>query len=209
MPITRLISTSLPVRACPAGGFAPKPEPRGALKQHQQRRNRQRPADERPSREESERKKDGPDGEADQVGLGGEVMCVAATHCMERNQPQQAKRKKASHAACRIIMPTGRKPSDGAGSVPAPEHQAAAEAGNDHPGQRGHGQKPARNGSDMWLIERPRVAELHCGHPGILRIEMARPADSGGNAARIRCTCIQQATEAERRRASARQSRST
>src|ERR1035438_453879 len=37
------------------------------------------------------------------------VMCVEATHCMELNHPQQVRAKKASQAACRAIIATGRK----------------------------------------------------------------------------------------------------
>ena len=180
MPITRLISTSLLVNALPSLKLSAKAAAaRALLKQHQQRRNREGPTDQRPRREEAQRKKDRPDRNSPSDParrLVGDVR--AATHWIAANQPQTASRQaaQAMPPATRIIAdrPRTRTPT----LQTRVTRPAAAEVRTNHDpsqcAQRGASQCRHRM-THMRLVERPDVAKLHRRHPGILRIESGEP----------------------------------
>jgi len=70
---------------------------------------------------------------------------VAATHCMERSQQQQAKGKKPARQPGERSSGGAENAATGRTRIQALEEQVAAEAGDDHPAYRGHRQKPAQD----------------------------------------------------------------
>ncbi len=199
MPITRLISISLLVKALPRRKLATSAESAERFfKQHQHRRDGKGPAHQRPEREESQRKKDRPDREADQVRLaaGGDVRRRGPLNRAEPAARRRARARPATLPAERSWL-IGRKREPRFDAFE--QRSCGPDPGDHNPRKRAAGNKPDRaHGYDGGSYRAQTSAKLTDGDPGILRVEIAEPCRIGRQRQRG-CACDLPPADPEKR----------